>query len=127
MVDPWILKAGPIGLARARVIEVPGFRRWWWRLWLRVAGDPLALPAVGVQAGAVVAPRDLSVMHFAPGSFRSAICKHDGVGARTTTDFDSMVAAESDRAKAEQFGWIPCPSCLDLAGPLIMQYRLNTR
>jgi len=110
-VDPWLIQVGPVAFARAGVAGVRGWRRWWWRIWLRCRWSPEREGAETGDADVTMARAIARPLHWLPEPFGAPAC-----GARRDHALGTI-----------ELEAVSCPACRAIAVPMVLQYRANTR
>lgn len=125
IVDVWLVKVGPWGIARLGVQDVRGFERIVWRLWRRIKGNPLALPVDPLADPVVMLPTSKPAMHWSAGPFLGPACRASGHQLVTVEIEEMQRAMEPEHGST--LPWTPCGRCLQLGVPMMLAYQLNTR
>lgn len=84
---------------------IQGWRKLFWRFWLRVPG-----PADAIVIKATPPPRAPNVMHWSPDPTGMPYCG-ERIGAPWTREFEHAT----------------CPVCREIGLPLLISYQVSTR
>lgn len=109
-VRVWLLRLGPIAWARADYPSIGGWRRVFWRLWVRVGKAIKAIPAVRIvePPPAAIPPK---ILHWSSG-------EPEGM---------PFCGARKGEPWTVEIEFTTCSKCKNEAGPLIDKHRMNTR
>lgn len=109
-VKVWLVRLGPLAWARANYASIGGWRRVFWRLWIRVGREPLAVAAVRLvePPPAAIPPK---ILHWTIG-------EDEGL---------PLCGARRGEPWTVEFEFTTCPKCKSEGGPLMDKYRLGTR
>jgi hypothetical protein len=110
LLDPFVVKVGPWGYARAGVVAVTGWIPWRGRIWHRWAGVEAK---VGDDLGE--APEVANPLHWLPQPFGTRPVCGSPTG-RHTIEFEFLARSPAG-----------CKRCIELGAGILLQHRANTR